>query len=228
MTTAQIIAMARSQSWTDSLTYPDATAIQHLNYVYQDITSSIITDIDEDYYFDIAKWDTVAWQEEYVIDTLVRNSVSKKINEINNVYIKYASTDPYYAKARRVNPTQLPYDMDWYKVSQSKQDPIFFIQDKSIFIYPAPDSTVTDWLKANVIYQPSDLTTSSTEDDIELVPRFHKVIVAWLLPYIYSVKQQVDMEQVKLQLYTLAKKEMIAQIKNRNQTIVQILPNDWY
>ena len=226
MTTAQIIAMARSQTGTDTSNYPDALAIQHLNFVYQDITSSIITDIDEDYYFDIAKWDTVVNQEEYTIDSIVRNSASKKINEINNVYIKYWTDDTYYTKATRVNPTQLPYDMDYYKVSQSKYDPIFFIQDKSVFIYPAPDVEVTDWLKLNVIYQPWDLTTSSTETDIEISFRFHKVIVAGLLPYIYAYRQQMDVEQVKQALYQQMKREMIAQIKNRNQTTVQILPND--
>jgi hypothetical protein len=54
MTPAQIISLARTQSGTDSINYPDATAIQHFNFVNQDITSSIIVDIDEDYFFDIA------------------------------------------------------------------------------------------------------------------------------------------------------------------------------
>jgi len=36
----------------------------------------------------------------------------------------------------------------------------------------------------------------------------------------------MDVEQVKQALYQQMKREMIAQIKNRNQTTVQILPND--
>jgi hypothetical protein len=36
----------------------------------------------------------------------------------------------------------LTYDLNYYKDNQSKGDPFFLIQDRSIFVFPAPDDVL--------------------------------------------------------------------------------------
>jgi hypothetical protein len=80
MTPSQIIARARK--WiADTTNYPDADGILDFNFVYQDLISEIITELDEDYFFDIAKTATVVWQEEYLIKQ-VGTPTSYKVNQI--------------------------------------------------------------------------------------------------------------------------------------------------
>lgn len=52
MTPAQIIAKARSYTGTDSANYPDATAIVDFNESYQDFCSDVVTELDENYFWD--------------------------------------------------------------------------------------------------------------------------------------------------------------------------------
>jgi len=222
MTPDQLITQARNATWMDTINYPDTQGIIDFNFVYQDIIADIITGIDEDYFFNIAKGDTVANQEEYNITEIWTSPDNVRINEINKVFIKYADSDTYYTEATRVNPTTLTNDTDWYKVNQPKTAPIFYIQDNSIFVYPAPNVIVTEWLKIHVIYQPQDLTISSTEANILIPPRFHRTIVSWIIPFIYAYKSDNNGFITYSQIFDKEKKDMIAQMKNRNQSVIQI------
>lgn len=224
MTPSTIIAQARTKTWVDSVNYPDAQGIIDFNFVYQDIISDIISEIDEDYFWNIIKTDSVINQEEYTIKRIA--SSDPFINEVNKVFVKYSSSDTYYTQATRVNPTTLDRDTDWYKLNQPKTSPIYYVQDNSVMIYPAPTEVVTNWIKMNIIYQPADLTISSTEADIVIPPRFHKNIIEWIVPYIYSYRWKLAESTNYMQIYDKKKKEMIGQMKNRNQGIIQIIsPN---
>ena len=221
-TPSTLIAQARLKTGVDSTNYTDAQGIVDFNFVYQDLIADIITEIDEDYFWNIVKATTVAGQEEYTINVVG----SVKLNQVNKLFVKYSSNDTYYVQARKVNPNALDKDMDWYKDHQSKLDPIFMVQDNSVFLYPAPTEAIANGLKMNCIFQPADLTISSVEADIALPVRFHRYIMEGIIPFIYSYRGKMAESVSAMQVFDKKKREMISQMKNRNQSIIQVTSPD--
>lgn len=221
MDASTIIAKARKQTWTDATNYTTANAVEDLNFVYQDIISDIQTEVDEDYFWDEIKADWAQNQSEYSIIEIWTGATAKKITKVNAVSIKYSS-DWQYVPAKYINPQSLTKDKEWYKTNQPTTDPFYYISDDSFFVYPAPTSAVTDWLKLEVLYTPLDLTSTSTEDDIKISPRFHKVIIAGMRALVFEARMLINEATDAQNKYEVAKTNMIAQLKGRNQWIVQV------
>ena len=76
------------------------------------------------------------------------------------------------------------------------------------------------------ILQPNDLTTSSTESDVVIAPRFHRVISDGIRRLIYASRQMLNEEASALALYDKSRKDMINQMKNRDQGVVQVVTGD--
>ena len=67
MTVQEIIDLARTLTHTNSNQVPNDTAIKYLNIVYFKFANRIITEIDEDYFWETFTTDTVVDQSEYVL-----------------------------------------------------------------------------------------------------------------------------------------------------------------
>jgi len=226
MNVEEIVTNVRTMSWVDKNYYTDELAIAHFNFIYQDLTNEVITELNEDYYYDIAITDILKYINRYNIKTFLHNGSTRDINKIKNVWIKYKATDKYFIKAERVNVANLEYWLDYYEKNQPKEKPFFYLSWNEISIYPTPTEDLIKGLKIEVIYQPLDLLITDTEDSIEIPKRFHRTIVSWMLPYVYAYKQQPQLEQMKLQEYLLAKQKFLKQLKNRNLDTVDIQTND--
>jgi hypothetical protein len=85
MTIAEIIARARRLCYVSSAQYPDATAIEDINIVYKDLTNTITNEVNENFFFDIIKADTIIGQNEYTLDDPT-NSIY--VNKIKSLYYK--------------------------------------------------------------------------------------------------------------------------------------------
>ncbi len=59
MNTAQIVARARRLTHTNANNYKDADALEDLNLVYQELVDTIVTEVDEDFFWDFVESDTV-------------------------------------------------------------------------------------------------------------------------------------------------------------------------
>ena len=59
MNAQQIIDRARRLCHTNSTNYNDTDAVEDLNLVYQELVDVIANEVDEDYFWDIGKTDTV-------------------------------------------------------------------------------------------------------------------------------------------------------------------------
>ena len=70
---------------------------------------------------------------------------------------------------------------------------------------------------------PNDLTTSSTAADIALQPRFHKVIADGMRYRIFAKRRLMNEESQAKVLYENSKRDMISQMRARNQGVVQII-----
>lgn len=139
MKPSEIIASARRQFGVDSGNYPDATAVIDLNLVYDDFNADIVSETNEDWFWNSIVTDSVVGQSEYRIEEA---GTDDKISTVDEVFVKYGSSDQYQ-KARRIHPSELTKDRSYYESSQSVLDPIYFVQDQSVFVFPVADEAVT-------------------------------------------------------------------------------------
>ena len=161
---------------TNAEDYSSTTADEDIDIVYQELVDYIVNVSKWDWFWDSGITSTVVWQSEYIADKLWIDPNDLDIKKINKVFIKYSSTDTYFTPVAYQNPGTLDKHPDYYKANQSKADPFFYIQDRSIFVYPAPTEIVASGLELYVIHKPKAITTASTEDDIEIPTQFHYLI----------------------------------------------------
>ena len=158
---------------------------------------------------------TVVNQSEYVAEKLGLAPNDLDIKKINKVFIKYNDSQEFLTRVRYQNPWALDKHPDYYKTHQSKIDPFFYIQDNSIFIYPAPDAAIANWLELYVIHKPKAITTDSTEDEIELPTQFHKLLSDWLRIDIYLSKGLENEANAAQARYNAWIRNMISIMKER-------------
>lgn len=127
--------------------------------------------LDDEYFYEQGKSNTVVWQIEYNINSIGVEAITRT----KRVFIKYSATDTYYTPCREVNPATLTYGKDYY-ATWNKSDPFYYIQDNSIWVFPASTEAVTDWLFIEAIIQPPSLLTSDTADNVQVPERINELI----------------------------------------------------
>lgn len=221
MTPLQIIQKASEGKISASEYVPATEGIRDLNIIYDDFVSDIISELWESHYWNRIKASLVSGQEEYnIIET--GGLTSYDIDQVLKVSVKYSSGDANYTPARRVDPANLPNDDEWYGVNQPKTDPIYFVRDNSVFLYPYSTENVTGGLKISAILQPVALTIAGTEDDIKIRSRFHVVLVRWVEREIYAFLKLPNDYNNADTIYQNAKRQAIIQLKGRVQEPAEI------
>ena len=226
MNAQAIIDRALRLTNTNSADYDPTQSVEDLNLVYQDMVDEIVSVTKGDYFWDKWETDTVVSQSEYVAEKLGISPDDLDIKKINKVFIKYSATDSYPTRAEYQNPWTLDKHPDWYKTNQTKANPFFYIQDNSIFLFPAPTEAVTDGLEIFVIHKPVDLTATSTEDEIEISAQFHKIMSDGMRQYIYLSQGKLNEANDAEQDYKEGIKAMTSFMKQRyNQPQKKTLTN---
>lgn len=202
-------------SHTNSADYTTSQASEDLNLRYQDLIDRITNVTKGDYFWDLWETDTVVNQSEYVVEKLGISPDDLDIKKINKVFVKYQSTDTYYTRLNYVNPNSLENHPDYYKANQPEIAPFFYIQDNSIFIYPAPEEVVTNGLQIFCIHKPADITTSTSEDDIELPAQFHRILVLGMVADVYYSQGKINEANDAENKYEDAIRDMEAFMKAR-------------
>lgn len=195
----------------------------HYNWSYQDVTGDIQL-LDEEYFFDYGLWDTVVSQTEYEVEQIVSPTYGTvDITQVKNVLVKYTADQTNFINAREVHKESLEYGNDYYATRQSTTDPFFYIQDNSIWLFPAPTEAVTGGLKVECIIQPPDLLTADTLDKVFVPKRIQRIIEEWMMPYAYEYLGKENMIVWAVNMYDKRKKEALAQIKTRDDGIVNVV-----
>ena len=229
MNWTQIYNRALRQTHTNTADYLTTIADIDIELRYQELVDEIVTVTKWDYFWD--KWvtDTVIWQSEYVAEKLGIAPDDLDIKRINKVFIKYTSTQEDFTRVTYQNPWVLEEHPDYYAARQQTISPFFYIQDNSIFIFPEPTEVVTGGLELFVIHKPAEITTSSTEDDIEIPTQFHKLISDGLRIDIFLWQgKEIEAQNAQVK-YNNGISDMIAVMKQRyNQPIKKqnVVPND--
>lgn len=215
MNAQQIIDRALRLTHTHAEDYNSTQSVEDLNLVYQDMVDEIVVVAKSDYFWDIWLSDTAVWQSEYIAERLWITPDDLDIKKINKVFVKYDNNDEYKTQLHFQNPWMLDKHPDWYKVNQPKSDAFFYIQDTSLFIYPAPTEVIAWGLELFVTHKPADLTAISTEDDIEIPAQFHKVLADGLKEFIYQSQGKINESQVANWDYKRWLENMTAFMKQR-------------
>lgn len=202
-------------SHTNANDYTTAQATEDMELRHQDLVDRIVVVTKGDYFWDTWISDTVIGQSEYVADKLWISPDDLDIKKINKVFIKYNDWDAYYTPVRFQNPATLDEHPDYYSDNQPTVDPFFYIQDESIFIYPAPSAAITGGLQLYCIHKPTAITTSSTEASIEIPTQFHKLIVLGLVADVYYSQGKINEANDAEAKYEAGILDMVAFMKQR-------------
>ena len=200
---------------TNANDYSETSSLRAANLVYQNMVDKIVVNTKWDYFWDTWLSDTVVNQSEYVAEKLGIAPDDLDIKKINKVFVKYSSTDTYPTLLKYQAPTTLEKHPDYYKANQPSTSAFFYIQDNSIFIYPAPTEAVTGGLELFVIHKPAAITESTTEAEIEIPSQFHSVLVLWMMEYIYKSQWKLNEAQLVKSEYNAWIREMISYMKQR-------------
>lgn len=212
MTTQEIINRARRLCYTNSVQYNDTQALEDLNIIYNDICNSIIQEVNEWFFWDIFKTDTVVWQSEYTFP----NNVLK----VEEIYINYWD---WYVKAINKELISLTKDAWYYEEYESKTSPFYEIKDWSIFIYPTATEITTDWVKMRAIITPVDVTISDT---VVIPTEYHYIISEWMKQFIYQSRGKTNEKNDAELEYKNKKEDMLFQLTDRRNTPTNwLLPN---
>lgn len=222
-----IFEMAREQAgWVTSAQFPDATLLKYAQKGYKKMQNLIIRKVNENYFYDILKANTVANQNEYVLKTMSGTVIwLKKVLTAN---IKRDWTQTYFEKLGR-SMTDLNNDsIDEQAITVDYN--FAQIKDGSLFVFPAPTVAVTDWLMIEAIVSLVDLTATDTEalifpNNTELRD-YHEIIAMSIVPYIFGKLKQTNEKVEALNEYKMALDEMIDELNDRfNSDLQADLPN---
>lgn len=209
MNVQQILNKARRLWYITKQVYDDVMWLEDLNEIYQDIVTTIIQRVNEDYFYNIYTTSLTAWINEYKFQE--PTSSEDWMNKLKELYIKYWNE---FKKARQIEESTMQESPEWYEVNQSPLYPLFKIADNSVFIYPKPSNI---WeLKASVTIIPQDLLITDTEDRIKLQRQHHNVLVFWLLVYIYQQRGMINEKNDALATYERLKNDLVMKLSDRD------------
>lgn len=221
MDASAIFTMARELSNTNSTDFTNTRLLPFLNQVKNDLFSCLITWINEDWNWDIWTTTSVADQSEYVIPAAASDTEGNlKISwvSINYNWETFADGTKKYIKAKLVRLGNLPENWNYYTNNQSKDKPIYYIADKSIFIapHPATSEAGADRIELKGIKSILDYTITTTEDNIKIPLYLHDVLVQGLLPYIHRAEWRKDEASFEEKNYFTRRDLAVKKFTDRN------------
>ena len=213
MTPAEVMALARTLTHTNTTNVPDATDwLTFLNLVYHDVVNTVISNIGEQYFREDYLADFTADTTEFSFDTITWGTGD--VAKLLNVYIKYWTSDDY-TKCIYYNENDLAYDVSWYEDNQWQSSPFFLLREKTISILPQTDTTITNWIKITTIQTSNDLEAAWAETTI-LIPReHHEILAIGMKQYIYSKQWKTDDKKDAEREYKDAKFDFITYMSNK-------------
>ena len=229
MDVSGIISLFRTRCHNVSTTaFSDTKALELANYSYQEVVSTIRSEVNEDFMSDIWTRDTVIGQSEYSFDTRWDDaSLVAPILKITKVAIKYKS-DSDYVLALPIALSEMALD-DTIMMQGNIYYPTYRFNDMSINIFPAPTEVVTAGLKVYGLYNPIPLTLSTVEANIWVPPEWHKSITDHMVYMYYESIGQFDKKEAAYNDMLRRELRMIARMSNRtNGQQESQLPNITY
>jgi len=188
MDVSNIIALARTLTHTNDQQVGDTQALEYLNIIYNKIANRIITQIDEDYFWDEFLTTPVIDQNEYTFQWA--SATTSGMKKITRVEMKWSDWDSYSKLVSADTLSSYSRTTDYLTENISTDEWFFDVKDWSLFIYPAPTEAVSNWLKVQAVITLPDLLTTDVEAAI--FPRsselreYHYALAIWMKQFIYA------------------------------------------
>ena len=213
MIPSSIISLARTLTHTDSAQIPDATALTFLNIIYDDLTSAIAREVNQDYFFHTWYADLIAGSNTYSLPA--RDSTHVGLLALIGISVRYDSRADY-TPLRQMRPGSVQGDLDTYRRLQPACDPFFVVADPYVMIYPDPQESVIAGLKIYGIRRADPLALDSTEGSIMVPSEYHHIFALGIRRYILSSRGQEDEALLAERSYTAEKQKMLTQLAERD------------
>lgn len=243
MSPSEILVKARRDTHLTTTQYSDADGIIDLNVVMKKVINRIISDVDENYFYEIWTTDAVAAQAngEYPLEiedesggTYVPGMVKVKSVWIQPVSTEVLSdgTTKKYVKCREVDPDQLSEEWGYYLVNQSVDDPIYFIADKSVFIAPqfaAADvgASPNAQIKLYGVKSLAEVTAATLETEMPIMDDFHEIFIRGVAAEIQRSRIKIGEKNDSLMEFNQLLEQLIIDLGNRVMGTHQAeLPDD--
>ena len=233
-TPSTLIARARRlYNVKDTDDWSDNDALSDLNELKNNFLSALVSAVEEDWNWETWTANTVSLQWEYTLPSIGASTAwAKQIKEVSISYDgeTYKNTGTIiYTPATLVNPNTLENHWSWYCENQSKDQPIYFIADDSLFIAPVPlnDSFGTNYLELRWIKSIPDYTLSTTESDMVFPVDVQQLFVQWLEPYALRSKG-MDRNEINSAIseYERIKTQKIKEMTTRHESADYMLYPD--
>jgi len=215
-----ILDLARDMTYTDDVQITPAKGLMYLNAVYHDIENRIVSDVDEDFFWDsfTLDGDTVVDQNEYEIPK--GSATARWISKLDRVEFKYSSTDTYkkLLKSDSINNFQ-EYSDEYWQNNTTTWNAFVDIRDGSVFIYPKTTEAVTGGLVMYGTYNLIDLVWGWAETTIfptnQELRGFHDVLAIGVTKYINKHKGDLNAKNDSVAEYEREVERMLSSIRDR-------------
>lgn len=175
--------------------------------------------LNEEFFYTYWDSNTVVGQTEYTALQINQDTILRDISRVKNVFVKYSVDQEYYTKLKQVWPNYLTRGIDWH--SENQVEPIYLIQDNSIWIFPSVTEAVVWWLRIEAIIQPNEVEIADLASTILVPRRISRIIEDGMMQYAYEYLGKEEKIPWAIQLYDKRKKEALEQIKARDSGIYQ-------
>lgn len=221
MDVSKIISLARTLTHKTSAQVPDSEIVDYLNLTKDDFWTALITSVGENYYWDYWTTDSVVNQTEYIIPEVASDEEwALKLNSVAICYDgeTYDNGNLKYIKAKEESLWSLKKDMFYYEQYADYENPIYTVNDYSVLIFPQPKTSITNGIKLSGIRNIKDYTVDTLEAEMVIRSSYHKILLQWILPYIYKANWELDKYNLEMSEYERMKRETIRKMSDRVQT----------
>ena len=221
MDVSKIITLSRKLTHKTQAQVSDSDVVDYLNIAKDDFWTALITAVWENYHWTYWNTDIVNWQNEYIVPEVASDEEwVLKLSSVSICYDwnTYDNWKLQHIKAREESLWSLKKDMAYYENYSDYENPIYTVNDNSIFIFPAPKKDITDGIKLSGIRNIKDYTETTTEAEMVVSPSYHKILLQWILPYIYKANWELDKYNLEMSEYERMKRETIRKLSDRVET----------
>jgi len=228
MTVDNILDLARTITHTNDVQVKPTQALQYANIIYQKVANRIISDIDEDFFWDSFLADTAIDRNEYKLQAA--SATTAWMKKVQRVEVKWASTDTYSSLVNSDTLSNYPTSIGDLNTNLSTEQAFYDIKDGSVFIYPQTTAVIAEWLKIQATVTLIDLVWGWAETTIfptnQELREYHSIISVGMKQFIYAQQWLVNEKNDAINEFENDLTRMINTIKDRVQTpVVAELPN---
>lgn len=198
---------------TNNANLPEATLLTITNVTYRDLINIIVSEVNEDFFYDEWTTELTANQREYSFP--VRTANTPWLKKITGVWVKYKSTDDYFTITTPTKFSNLTRDPTFFVEGQPNSKPFFTVADKSLFLYPTPTTTIASWLILYWISDPINLVQSDVESAIKIPIDYHHILVLGNEYRIYKARKMTNEKNDALIEYKNELRKMVTELSDR-------------